>query len=70
MGNIEQAIHDYKARERKAEPVIVKRYNQVQCNNDGVEMIKHRGYYECPACLQVISKKDTKDNGFSKFKGC
>ena len=67
MGNIEQAIIDYRAEQaRETEPVIVTKKDQVKCNNDGVEMKEAEGFYICPACYQVLSQRDIKSMGMKK----
>tara|TARA_Y100000356_G_C11209050_1_gene262262 strand:+ start:19 stop:225 length:207 start_codon:yes stop_codon:yes gene_type:complete len=68
MGNIEQAIIDYRAEKaRETEPVIVTKKDQVKCNNDGVEMKEAEGFYICPACYQVLSQRDIKSMGMEKI---
>lgn len=67
MGNIEQAIIDYRAEKaRETEPVIVTKSGQIKCNNDGVEMKEAEGFYICPACYQVLSQRDIKSMGMKK----
>ena len=68
MGNIEQAIIDYRAEQaREAEPVIVTKKDQVKCNNDGDEMKAAEGFYICPACYQVLCQRDIKSMGMKKI---